>query len=175
MFESINLERSMYELGASYPVELFVTLDRHYSEESRFYHDKSHIAECLRQFEPYRSKAEFPAEIEIAIWFHDVIYDTRASDNEEQSAALAERVLVDASAEAASIRRIVDMILATKTHQVTSHDSKLMVDIDLGILGAAEHVFERYDQDIRREYHWVPEEAYLPGRAQVLTSFVELV
>ena len=118
MFESMNLECSMYELGASYPAELFVTLDRHYSEESRFYHDKSHVAECLRQFEPYRSKAEFPAEIEIAIWFHDVIYDTRAGDNEEQSAAFAERVLVDASAEAASIRRIVDMILATKTHQV---------------------------------------------------------
>jgi len=173
MFEFAHLEKSMAAVGALASNELFDELNKYYSDDTRFYHDKSHIVECLRNFQLYRSKAEHPSEIEIAIWFHDVIYDTKASDNEEQSAVFAERALVEASAQKDSVNRVVDMILATKTHQVSSNDSKLMVDIDLGILGTPRDVFEQYDQNIRKEYHWVPSEVYLPGRANVLRSFIE--
>ena len=64
------------------------------------------------------------------------------------------------------------MILCTKTHVPSADDCRLMLDIDLGILGTPPDVFESYDQAIRREYHWVPEPDYRKGRATVLASFL---
>lgn len=65
------------------------------------------------------------------------------------------------------------MIHATKSHDVESGDAALLVDIDLGILGAAPSVFENYDQAIRLEYGWVPETHYRLGRAQILRTFLD--
>ena len=177
MFEFNHFAESMLQLRTSASknadVALFQELDTLYSEATRFYHDKTHVAECLTNFQHYRNQAVHPAEIEVAIWYHDAIYDTKAPDNEEQSAALAERSLSKAKVANASITRIVEMILATKTHEVSSPDSELMVDIDLGILGTPAEVFEHYDQNIRKEYHWVPRELYGPGRIKVLQSFLD--
>ncbi len=173
MFEYTEFAKSMHQLAANADQTLFEELNSLYSEPTRFYHDKTHVAECLKNFQPYRGQAVQPAEIEVAIWYHDAIYDTKAPDNEEQSAALAERALGKAKVANACIARIVEMILATKTHQVSSPDSALMVDIDLGILGTPAEVFETYDQNIRKEYHWVPLELYGPGRVKVLQSFLE--
>lgn len=173
MFEYTQFAESMNQLAAKVDETLFQELDTLYSESTRFYHDKTHVAECLRNLQPYRAQAVHPAEIEVAIWYHDAIYDTKAPDNEEKSAELAERALSSAKVANASITRIVEMILATKTHEVSSPDSELMVDIDLGILGTPAAVFEVYDQNIRKEYHWVPLELYGPGRVKVLQSFLE--
>ena len=171
MFEFIHFQDSMASLGAKADQETFQDLLTRYSEPSRFYHDKSHVAECLTQFQKYRRHAENPGEIEVAIWFHDAIYDTTANDNEERSASLAEDHLKRTAIGKDAITRIVEMILATKSHQVTSVDSMLMVDVDLGILGAPAQIFDAYDQNIRKEYHWVPNDRYLSGRVQVLKSF----
>lgn len=154
MFEYTQFAESMNQLAAKVDETLFQELDTLYSESTRFYHDKTHVAECLRNLQPYRAQAVHPAEIEVAIWYHDAIYDTKAPDNEEKSAELAERALSSAKVANASITRIVEMILATKTHEVSSPDSELMVDIDLGILGTPAAVFEVYDQNIRKEYPW---------------------
>lgn len=173
MFEYTKFAESMSQLAANVDQTLFQELNALYSESTRFYHDKTHVSECLTNFQPYRRQAEHPAEIEVAIWYHDAIYDTKAPDNEEKSAELAERALSGAKVANDSIARIVDMILATKTHEVSTPDSELMVDIDLGILGTPAEVFERYDQNIRKEYHWVPLALYGPGRIKVLQSFLE--
>ena len=173
MFEFRHFNRVMIELGVEAEREVFDLLFELYSEPSRFYHDQSHVSECLSHFQSYRSRAERPGEIEAAIWFHDAIYDTTASDNEEKSAELAEHHLKRAKVETGAISRIVEMILATKSHEVSSQDSMLMVDIDLGVLGAPPDAFEEYDLNIRKEYHWVPTEIYQKGRVQVLKSFYD--
>ena len=120
-----------------------------------------------------RSLAIHPSEIQVAIWFHDAVYDTHQSDNEEQSAEWARSYLEGAGVSLESTTRIVRMILATKTHKPHDADAEIMLDIDLGILGTSAEVFESYDKAIRREYHWVPEEQYCVGRAQVLSSFLD--
>ena len=173
MFDYTHFAQSLEQLGASPSQDLFRELETLYSESTRFYHNKTHVAECLSNFQPYRTQAQHPAEVELAIWYHDAIYDTKAPDNEEQSAILAEQALGTLDLDTAVIDRIVEMILATKSHAVTSMDSMLMVDIDLGILGTPPDVFETYDANIRKEYHWVPLEVYGPGRIQVLQSFLE--
>ncbi|WP_214429302.1 hypothetical protein, partial [Escherichia coli] len=62
-----------------------------------------------------------PEAVEAAIWFHDAIYDSRAKDNEAQSAVLAAEKL-DGRTNAQRIGRIVAMIEATATHTVPALD-----------------------------------------------------
>lgn len=173
MFEYQNLHRSLTGVGAACSQEIFDLLDHAYGEPSRHYHDRSHVASCLAEFEKYRDLAERPHEIEVALWFHDAIYDTSKSDNEEQSATWAERYLLANGAASDVAHRIAAMIRATRTHIAEDEDSRLMVDIDLGILGTPVNVFEQYDRNIRLEYHWVPEAQYRAGRSRVLGSFLE--
>ena len=104
-----------------------------------------------------------------AIWWHDVVYDPKRSDNEELSAQLAEqRVAVDIS------REVGRLIRLTKTHQVEPADKlgAILISIDLSILAAEPPSYDAYAAAIRREFAHVPDDAYRPGRADVLTRFV---
>src|SRR4051812_45146228 len=60
-----------------------------YCEPARHYHNLLHLDECLAELETVRTTAQSPAAIAAALWFHDGVYDPRASQNEEASAALA--------------------------------------------------------------------------------------
>jgi predicted metal-dependent HD superfamily phosphohydrolase len=68
-----------------------------------------------------------------AIWWHDVVYDPKRPDNEEQSAILAEQH-VDPGI-GAEVGRLVRL---TKTHEVAPDDRRgaVLISIDLSILGA---------------------------------------
>ncbi len=172
MFTAENLNRSLAGLGAEPVNELFGLLEAAHTETGRHYHTDIHIADCLNQFEGVRSLAARPAEVEAAIWFHDAIYDPRRTDNEERSAAWAHSVLTTAGAAVSTIERVAGHILATKTHETADPDAALLLDIDLSILGAQPQEFAAYDAAIRREYHWVADEAYRTGRAQLLRAFL---
>ena len=123
-------------------------------------------------------------EVAIALWFHDAIYDPQASvagSNELNSAAWAARSLVRAGADSDTAQRVHGLVMATQ-HRFTqetpaalgsSPDAQLLVDIDLSILGSPAERFERYDQDVRKEYAWVPGFRYQEARAQVLQSFLD--
>lgn len=144
-----------------------------YAEPARAYHNARHIADCLVQLDEARHLAEEPAEIEAALWYHDVVYDARAKDNEVQSARWASADLTSASVPAERVTRIAALILATQhTGEPTSPDAELLVDIDLSILGRDEASFAEYDRAIRAEYAWVPEEQYRQGRSAVLQKFL---
>ncbi len=144
-----------------------------YAEPHRAYHTAQHLKECSKHFEQARSLAADPGAVEIALWFHDAIYDTRSSDNEDRSAAWAVRVLADVGAPAQLQNSVQAMILATK-HSATpaSFDAALTVDIDLSILAASATRFDEYEAQVRHEYAWVPEEAFRGARAKILHEFL---
>jgi predicted metal-dependent HD superfamily phosphohydrolase len=154
---------------------LFDELARRYAEPQRHYHDASHIAACLAWLdrclltEP-NQPAE-PAEVELALWFHDAVYDPRASDNETQSAELARNRLTDLAVPKERIARIARCIEATKAHDAAAGDAARVVDIDLSILGAPAEEFARFEQQIRAEYTHVPDELFRVGRRHVLEAF----
>ena len=172
MFDKQNLHNSLAALGVNSAGDIFSQLEAAYGETTRYYHTAQHVAECLKHFSVYREQAQHPAEVEVAFWFHDAIYDTTKSDNEDQSAQWARRYLSEASVNSQAVERVVEMVMATKTHESKTADSALMVDIDLVILGASEEAFEAYDAAIRKEFHWVPTVQYCAGRSQVLSSFL---
>ncbi len=64
------------------------------------------------------------------------------------------------------------MILATRHRgRLETPDEALLLDIDLGILGAPSARFDRYEDDIRAEFHSVPWPLYVVGRRRVLRGF----
>jgi predicted metal-dependent HD superfamily phosphohydrolase len=173
VFNRESLTKCLSEIGVIPTKFIFDELREAYTEPGRYYHTDKHVAECLAHFDQVRSLSHRPAEIEVALWFHDAVYDTRQSDNEERSAEWAKSFLSDVRTSTQIIDRIVQLILATKTHEPYDADAELMLDVDLGILGSPSGSFERYDSAIRQEYHWVPQDQYRTGRAQILTTFIE--
>lgn len=77
------------------PVGLFARLLGMYSGRERHYHTVTHLMECLEVFDQVRATARQPAEVELAIWLHDAVYDPHSSTNEEDSAALAAEWLTE--------------------------------------------------------------------------------
>jgi predicted metal-dependent HD superfamily phosphohydrolase len=152
---------------------LLAELEARYREPHRAYHTLQHIHECFERLASGESPAERLAEVRIALWFHDAIYDTRAQDSEERSAHWAHEALNHAGAPSPCATRVRELVLATK-HAVTplGRDAQLLVDVDLSILGADEARFDEYERQVRREYEWVPEPAFREGRARVLQSFL---
>jgi predicted metal-dependent HD superfamily phosphohydrolase len=161
-------------LGASSaPMDALDALLAAYAERHRAYHDFAHIHACLEELDAVSDSAAHPAEIEAALWFHDAIYDPRRNDNEERSAQWAASVLREQEVDEAIVRRVCAMIRATRDHASSrTSDEALLLDIDLAILGSDEARFRRYDEDIRKEYSWVPERDYRAARARVLRGFL---
>lgn len=163
------------ELGLPARMELHAELRKRYSEPHRAYHNQHHIAECLQLLEQAQALAEYSATIEIAIWFHDAIYDPRKTDNERRSANWAQRELRRAGASFDLQQRIVDLVMIT-CHGVAdpqTPDEALMSDIDLAILGAGVNRFDEYEQQVRQEYRHVPTQLFRPARRKILSEFLE--
>ncbi|RUW46154.1 hypothetical protein [Mesorhizobium sp. M8A.F.Ca.ET.021.01.1.1] len=149
-----------------------------YHAARRHYHNLAHIEAMLTLAGDYRTLLDDPEAVEAAIWFHDAIYDSRAKDNEAQSAALAEQKLAGRT-DAGRLSRVSAMILATATHQLplfdnaaATRDASLFLDMDLSILGADAVAFDAYERAVRREYGWVEEPMWRAGRGAVLKTFL---
>lgn len=146
----------------------------YYSEQHRHYHTLQHLDECLAMFESVRELAEHPDEIELALWFHDAIYDTHRPDNEERSADWARTALIDAGVAIDSADRVHALIMATRhTANPILPDEQLLVDIDLSILGAEQARFDEYEEQIRKEYAFVPRWLFRRKRRAILQGFLD--
>jgi len=145
-----------------------------YSERQRHYHTLQHLRECLAHFEAASMLARRPAEVELALWFHDAVYDPQRHDNEERSADWARASVLAAGCPEDVTERVAALVLATKSHAAPADDpdAALLLDIDLAILAAAPTRFAEYERQIRAEYAHVPEEAFRARRAQVLQGFL---
>jgi len=144
-----------------------------YCEPHRHYHSRQHLIECLALFDSLRTVAAHPAEVEIALWFHDAIYDVHAHDNEQRSADWAAESMRNAGGiDESIIDRVHALILATCHRAVPAPgDASLLVDIDLAILGAEARRFAEYEQQIRAEYVFVPEAVFTVKRREVMRGF----
>lgn len=151
--------------------QAFDEIVEHYTEPSRYYHNLEHIQSMLKTVETLSPHALKPNEVKLATWLHDVIYDSKAADNEERSAAFAEELCIRLSIPDG--RSIASLIIKTKTHDAGDDiDAQILLDADLAILGAGSTDYQSYREKIRREYAWVPESEYRPARRRILLQFL---
>ncbi|WP_226634705.1 HD domain-containing protein [Brevundimonas poindexterae] len=161
------------------PAPLLAELQARYAEPQRQYHTWAHIEALRRWFGQRCAHLHDPAAVELAILFHDAVYDPTRTDNEAESARLlkdADLPGLDDTVRAQAVR----MIEATARHEVPDgldaldrSDMAEFLDMDLSILGARPDVFDTYEQNIRREYTFVPEPLYREARRDILQRFVE--
>jgi len=147
---------------------------KRYNEPHRKYHNLNHIIYCLNLFEEVKELSLFPEDTKLAIWFHDLIYDTqRPYTNELESAGLAEDILRNLGYPKIRIKNVYEMIRATSHLSVnhTNLDTKILLDIDLSIFGDPD--YNAYEKAIREEYGFLTEEDYKVVRKDILESFLD--
>ena len=158
------------------PKRVFDDLDRRYREPHRFYHTWEHVRACLEELTPARPLCRDPIAVELALWCHDAVYDPRARDNERRSAAIASTAAVamglGGAAEAEAL--VLATIHGENTGRGTDWeaDTRVVLDVDLAVLGRSPREFAAYEAGIRAEYSFLPDENYRNGRKRVLESFL---
>lgn len=168
--------------------DAFTILDKLYGEPHRRYHTMAHIQWCLDLLDEFTTDADAVPEwlrlhpawldrVELALWFHDVIYDPKRKDNEERSA----HVLIGAAALLGLDPRLAadaafDVELTTHHYilsRANSHavPTQWVLDLDLASLGFSPERFDENSAQIREEYSFVPEDAFRAGRKAALQGF----
>lgn len=155
---------------------------RRYSEPHRFYHTWEHVGSMLVALDGVATAVTtagdvndcLMTQIEMAIWFHDVIYDPNSSTNEADSAALFLQLLGSELQESDGLA-IGRLIVATdpRLERGSSVDEQILVDIDLLVLSSDPEKYRAYAEAIRKEYAHVPEDAFREGRAAVLERILQ--
>lgn len=146
-----------------------------YSTGDRTYHTLKHIHHVLSTIDILQAYAQDLTAVQLAAWFHDVIYHSQAKDNEEKSAEYAEELLSGLGIPINHITNVKRLILQTKYHQAAEDDidSQVLLDADLAILAASPDEYREYADGIRQEYAWVSQAEYIMGRRQILERFLQ--
>jgi predicted metal-dependent HD superfamily phosphohydrolase len=146
---------------------------RAFGSPGRHYHTWDHVLDCTGKLLDFA--CDNPRTVFLALLFHDSIYVAGDTTNERKSADFAREVLrAHSRVTADEIAEIERCILATCSHVVApderSNDLRVVIDIDMSILGASEEKYRRYASAVMRE--WCPsvvdEQGFRRGRAAFL-------
>jgi predicted metal-dependent HD superfamily phosphohydrolase len=155
--------------------KLWIEVERNYSRKKRHYHNLLHLEHLLSQLLSVRNSIANWDAILFALYYHDIVYDPLKKNNEEKSAALAEKRLVDLKIPRELIDSCMRHILATKVHHASDDlDTNFFTDADLSILGADWNAYNTYRHQVRKEYSVYPDILYKPGRRKVLQHFLQM-
>jgi predicted metal-dependent HD superfamily phosphohydrolase len=160
------------------PEKMEKALRAAYSEPPRQYHHFGHVEEVIREHASVPC-FEDPVATALAVLFHDAVYVPGRTDNEEQSASLARRLIVlHLPSQSQRVLRVEELIRLTARHghvepEDVDLDAKLFLDCDMAILGAPKERFDEYDRAIRMEHVEVPDAAYRAGRGAFLNRLLE--
>ena len=177
-----SLKHQWFQLVTKYTKEnalaesLWIEIKTQYKLNARYYHNFSHIDTMLKQAETHKEAIANHNAFLFAIWYHDIIYKPTKQDNEAQSAVLAKKRLKKLHLEQNTLENIEQLIISTKKHEIVlseTLDNAYLLDIDLSILGSDWKTYQKYTENIRKEYRVYPSFIYNKGRKQVLQSFLE--
>ena len=152
--------------------DVFEEVHAYYSEPGRHYHTPKHIEHCLDQFDLAVSEMDDADSVEMAIWFHDLVFDITAKDNELQSARRFVELARDSMEPDFKIR-VYDLIMATAHPRLPkTNDEEFMLDIDLSSFGLPWDDFVRDSSAVRQESPQLSDAEFFPGQRAFLESLV---
>ena len=154
--------------------DLFADSVARYQEPHRHYHDLGHMVHVLNTVEGMGEKAKSPTAVQLAAWFHDVIYEIGANDNEELSAQYVRNQLTPLGLPSDLIAETARLIRATVDNSAAPDDinCQMLLDADLSSFGFEGPAYFAGGQAIRKEFGHVPDELFYPGRIHVLNHFL---
>ncbi|GAA1465971.1 metal-dependent phosphohydrolase [Nocardiopsis exhalans] len=146
-----------------------------WSESHRRYHTVSHLWSTLRAVDTLQEEARDPDAVRYAVWFHDAVYEGRPGRDEDESAALAERLLALMGKEPGLIAEVVRLVGVTKNHRPERWDANgaVVSDADLSTLAGPADEYLAYTAAVRAEYWQLADKVFRAGRLQVLRSLLE--
>ncbi len=155
--------------------KLWHDVENKYSDKKRYYHTLQHLENLLNELIAVKSEIQNWETILFTLFYHDIIYNSLKSDNEQKSADYAEQKMQTLSVPIEIIRNCKKQILATQSHVFSiDNDTNLFTDADLSVLGYSHETYTEYYQNIRREYNIYPDLVYNPGRKKVLLHFLNM-
>ncbi|MBK3646385.1 hypothetical protein [Streptomyces sp. MBT33] len=158
------------------PVPYADNLLARWQEPQRRYHTLAHLVAVLDHVDTLAEYADDPDAVRLAAWFHDAVYLPDRSENEERSARLAERALTEAGVPDDTTAEVARLVRLTVTHDPADddRDGQVLCDADLAILASPPAAYAAYTAAVREEYHFVPNDAFRAGRADVLRQLLAL-
>lgn len=149
------------------------TIIKTYNGDKRFYHTMIHIEYMLTNLDKYFSNLldeTQRAKVELAIWFHDIIYDVTYTSgvNELLSGKKFEEFAIDALILEDVVNEISGMIMyTTHTKVPETLEQKITCDLDLLGLNGIEYWTNREKvlAEFTQEY---TDEEFLEGRLNFL-------
>ena len=174
----IVMEQAIY-IGSQYINQKLVNgALKLYSKNPLFYHNIYHIYMMLNDLTFYYNRF-ITKEIVCAIIFHDVIYDPKRNDNEDQSVLKFKELIEYYEINDIDIPKVEKIILATKDHineYLNTNDSEIKLIINLDLIHpfmADKNNIIFNEKRIRYEYKHVPDNIYAKNRIEILTEFME--
>lgn len=158
------------------PAPYAANLLRRWAEPQRRYHTTDHLAAVLDRIDELAPHADDMPAVQLAAWFHDAVYRPDRSENEERSAALAERALPELGIDPARTSEVARLVRLTVTHDPAPDDRNgaVLCDADLAVLAGSPDAYAAYAAAVRAEYAFVPDPDFRTGRAAVLRQLLAL-
>ena len=146
-------------------------LDALYGEPHRRYHTAAHVEHCLGLLDLASDAMDEPDAVEMALWFHDAIYDIPGTENERRSAELFAARAGGRGPERfrSTVYRLV-MATAHLEALPETLDESFIVDIDLSSFGRPWEEFLRDSRAVRAEYPHVPDAEFRPRQKAFLQT-----
>lgn len=155
--------------------DLWNEIEKNYSSKDRHYHTLNHLDNLLTQLTDVKGEIQNWESILFTLYYHDIVYNTLKTDNEEHSAELAEMRMKQILVSNETIELCKSQILATKWHtKSTNTDTNYFLDADLSVLGQPWEIYSLYFKNIRKEFSIYPDPVYIPGRIKVLSHFLSM-
>lgn len=151
---------------------IYEDLVRRYGQPGRFYHGWSHLTHCLREFDRAAVLIEDPEAVELALWFHDAVYEPGAADNEKRSADLFIQ-WGGIGFPPAFVDKVSRLILITMHKQRPDEgDESYLADIDLSSFGVNWSAFLQDTWNVRKEQSHIGDAYYYPAHASFLNMLL---
>jgi dephospho-CoA kinase/predicted metal-dependent HD superfamily phosphohydrolase len=178
--------------------DIFRIVEFQYSAKSRAYHTVEHIRNMCHDLRYAWTQDNIETNVlsntalQLAILFHDFVYDPRSSVNEQESVkmmySLVDMFNPNVAPNLPEVLELASfMILSTVKHELPSGEeadkmyakypellnlTKIFLDLDLGVF-MHYYSFRDFEKNIRAEYGMVPSSIYYPKRLEILGEFAK--
>lgn len=161
-----------------------------YSEPHRKYHTCRHLEQCFKLLDEMFVEVPQRAAVELALWYHDLIYKPLGENNEAMSGYVAQNIATVRLGASGELARAIHVLILLTTHKPVEHPtnefvlktlldnesllkaSRVVLDVDLSILSVSDLEFDAYEDEVRAEYAMVPDEIFGPARASIMARFL---